>query len=107
LSDNSAASTGAAVGTLRSVKTIVLVGGPRGLPTAGSFDARPLIWGVFLIVEAWALGLRLRAWSLLPIAMAGLLSTTMSSHYGLWAPPSVAAVVFLILIRLQRVPRRG
>jgi hypothetical protein len=89
------------------VKTIVLVGGPRSLSTAGSFDVRPLIWGVFLFVEARALGLRLRAWSMLPIAMAGLLSTTMASHFGLWAPPTVAAVVFLILIPLQRVPRRG
>ena len=92
---------------MQSVKTMVLVGGPRSLSTPGSFDVGPLIWAAFLFVGAWALGLRLRAWSVLPMAMGGLLSTTMSSHFGLWAPPSVAAVVFLILIRLQRVPRRG
>ena len=86
---------------------MVLVGGPRGIRTSGSFDLRPLMWAALLFVGAWALGLRVRAWSVLPIAFAGLLSTTMSSHFGLWAPPTVAAVVFLILIRLQRVPRRN
>jgi hypothetical protein len=82
---------------------VIALGWPQGLPTSGSFDVAPLAWTAVLLSISWALHLRLRWWSVAPAAAGGMLCATMSSHFGLWAPPAMAAVAFPILRLLQGV----
>jgi hypothetical protein len=79
----------------------------RGLPTGGTYDLQPILWIAFLAALMWGLGVRLRWWSLGPIAVGGTLCTTMSNHFGLGFPAIALATCIPLLLVGRRIARQS
>ena len=79
----------------------------HGLPTSGTYDLQPVLWIAFLAALMWGIGIRLRWWSVGPLAVAGTICTTTSNHFGLGLLAIVLALCVPVLLVARRIARQS